>query len=57
VTMSSPVGTLRLLKNPAQISDAETLARIRAVLDHPGIFHWAAQDIARVIRRIIEGDL
>jgi hypothetical protein len=55
--MSSPVGTLRLLKNPAQISDAETLARIRAVLDHPGIFHWAAQDITRVIRRIIEGDL
>jgi hypothetical protein len=55
--MSGPVGTLRLLAKPAQISDAEKLARIRAVIDHPGIFHWAGQDVARLIRRILEGDL
>jgi hypothetical protein len=55
--MSGPVGTLRLLEKPAQISDAEKLARIRAVIDHPGTFHWAGQDVARVIRRILEGDL
>jgi len=55
--MSGPVATLRLLEKPAQISDAEKLARIRAVIDHPGIFHWAGQDVARVIRRILEGDL
>ena len=55
--MSVPVGTLRLLEKPAQISDAEKLARIRAVIDHPGIFHWAGQDVARIIRRILEGDL
>jgi len=55
--MSAPVRTLRLLGKPAQISDAEKLARIRAVIDHPGIFHWAGQDVARVIRRILEGDL
>jgi hypothetical protein len=55
--MSGRVGTLRLLEKPAQISDAEKLARIRAVIDHPGIFHWAGQDVARAIRRILEGDL
>jgi hypothetical protein len=57
VVMSGPVGTLRLMEKPAQISDAEKLARIRAVIDHPGIFHWAGQDVARLIRRILEGDL
>jgi hypothetical protein len=57
VVMSGPVATLRLLEKPAQISDAEKLARIRAVIDHPGTFHWAGQDVARAIRRILEGDL
>ena len=57
VVMSSPVGTLRLPEEPAQTSDAEKLARIRAVIDHPGVFHWDGQDVARVIRRILEGDL
>jgi len=57
VVMSGPVGTLRPPEKPAQISDAEKLARIRAVIDHPGTFHWAGQDVARVIRRILEGDL
>ena len=57
VVMSGPVGTLRLLEKPAQISDAEKLARIRAVIDHPGTFHWAGGDVARVIRRILQGDL
>jgi hypothetical protein len=51
--MSGPVGTLRLLEKPAQISDAKKLARIRAVIDHPGVFHWAGQDVARVIGRIL----
>jgi hypothetical protein len=55
--MSGPIGTLRLVEKPAQISDAEKLASIRAVIDHPGTFHWAAQDVARIIRRILEGDL
>jgi hypothetical protein len=57
VVMSGPVGTSRLPEKPAQISDAEKLARIRAVIDHPGVFHWDGQDVARVIRRILEGDL
>jgi len=56
VVMSGPLATLRLLEKPAQISDAEKLARIRAVIDHPGTFHWAGQDVARAIRRILEGD-
>ena len=51
------VQTLRVLEQPAQISDADKLARIRAVISHPGIFHWAGQDVATVIRRILEGDL
>jgi hypothetical protein len=55
--MSGPAATLRLLEKPAQISDAEKLARIRAVIDHPGTFHWAGQDVARAICRILEGDL
>jgi hypothetical protein len=54
--MSGPVPTLRLLERPAQISDAEKLARIRAVIDHPGTFHWAGHDVARAIRRILEED-
>jgi hypothetical protein len=57
VVMRGPARTLRLLEKPAQISDAEKLARIWAVIDHPGIFHWAGRDVARVIRRILEGDL
>ena len=55
--MSGAVGTLRLLEKPAQISDAEKLAWIGAVIDHPGMFHWNGQDVARLIRRIIDGDL
>jgi hypothetical protein len=57
VVMSGPAATLRLLEKPAQISDAEKLARVRAVIDHPGTFHWAGQDVARAICRILEGDL
>ena len=45
--MSGPIATLRSVK-PGQISDAKKLARIRAVIDHPGVFHWAGQDVARI---------
>jgi hypothetical protein len=37
------------------VTDAEKLSKISAVCSHPALFGWSGADLARVIRRVLDG--
>ena len=38
------------------MTDAQKLAKISSICNHPGLFGWSGADVARVIRKVLAGE-